>query len=133
MYYSKEILVPALTLESDPQITRIHVTKGIAREEWIMFPDGPYGLVHLQVWHHGWQVWPWSPGESFHWNNYVFHAQDRYPFSTPPYEVVIRTWNNDDFYPHHVTFAMTVDPMPVELELQDLTQLLIDLELEDDF
>ena len=132
MYYLKEILVPSLQPALTPQRTVIKVTAGIAREQWFMFPDGPYGLVHMQVWHHGWQVWPWLPRESFHWNNYVFHIQDRYPFTAEPFEVVVKTWSFDDFYDQPVTFAMTVDPMPPPTELADLTALLEDLGLEND-
>ena len=130
MYFYREITVPPNTLAASPLVTRIGVTAGIAREQWFMFPDGPYGLTHLQVWHHGWQVWPWTPGESFHWNNYVYHLQDRYPFEAEPYELVVKTWNLDDFFEHHVTFALVVDPLPPPTELADLSALLAELGLE---
>lgn len=130
MLYQVEIGTPAQTLAAAPRETRIRITSGIAREEWFMFPDGCYGLMHVQVWHHGWQVWPWSPGASFHWNNYVYHIADRYPFSAEPYELVVKTWNDDDSYLHHVTFAMVLDPLPPPTELADLTALLEELGLD---
>lgn len=129
MFYYLEVTTPANTPASTPQRTVLKVTSGMAREEWFMFPDGPYGLAHIQVWHHGWQVWPWDPLQSLHWNNYVFHIQDRYPFTAEPYELVLKTWNLDDSYAHNVTFALTVDPLPPPTELADLTGLLTELGL----
>ena len=132
MYYFQEITVPANTTEASPQRTVLKVTAGIAREQWVMFPDGCYGLTHIQIRHHGWQVWPWDPRQSFHWNDYVFHIQDRYPFTAEPYEMVILTWNLDDVYDHTVTFAMVVDASPPPTELADLAQIMQELGMEGD-
>ncbi len=130
MYYYREVTVPANTTEKNPQVTVLKVTMGIAREQWVMFPDGCYGLTHLQVWHHGWQVWPWDPQQSFHWNDYVYHIQDRYPFTAEPLELKLVTWNVDDFYAHTITFATVVDAMPPPDELQSLSDLLVELGME---
>lgn len=127
MFYQVEITTPANTLQANAQITRLRIHPGMTRRVWIMFPDGPYGLAHMQIWHHGWQVWPWSPGESYHWNDYVYTFEDRYPFTSEPYELVMHTWNLDDSYEHDVTFAMTLDPAPPPTELAELSELLEEL------
>lgn len=130
MYYYIEVPIPANTPAATPKIDVVRVTSGVSREVWVMFPDGPYGLAHMQIWHHNMQVWPWDPHTSFHWNYQVFHIEDRFPFSAEPYELVIKTWNLDDSYLHHVTFAMTLDPLPPPTEMADLTGLLQELGLQ---
>jgi len=127
--YFVEIAVPAQTPELTPLETRIGVTSGLCREQWFMFPDGLYGLTHLQVWHHGWQVWPWTGLTSFHWNNYVYHTQDSYPLTAEPYEFVVKCWNDDDSYLHHVTVALVIDPLPPSSEMAELSQFLEELGL----
>lgn len=130
MLYYREVLIPFSTLESAAITRRLIITSGVATEQWFMFPDGPYGLAHMQVWHHGWMVWPWDQGESYHWNNFVYHIQDRYPFVAEPFEVVLRCWNLDDTFDHSLTFAMVVDPLPPLGETENLVAILQDLGLE---
>lgn len=129
MLYKVECPTPANTPKSAPVVTRCRVYPGMVTRVWVGFPLGCYGLCHLQVWHWAWPVWPWSPADSFHWNDYMFTFADRYPLTTAPYEFVVKTWNLDDFYPHTPTFMVMVEPALPEEELRRLHDALLALGL----
>jgi len=129
MLFQAEILTPANTPASAPIVTRLAVYPGVTRRVWAGFPQGCYGLAHMQIWHWGWQVWPWTPQTSFHWNNYQFTFEDRYPIMEEPLEFVIKTWNLDDSYDHTLTFSITIEPAPPEEELEKLHEALLALGL----
>ncbi len=124
MLFQTEILVPANTPASAPVETRLPVYPGITQRIWAGFPKGCFGLAHMQIWHSGWQVWPWSPVQSFHWNDYMFTFEDRYPITVEPLELIVRGWNLDDFYGHTLTFMCTIEPAPPEGEIADLIRTL---------
>lgn len=124
MFFQAEIEVPPLTLPSAPLITRLSVYPGITTQEWVGFPRGCYGLAHMQIWHWEWQLWPWTPQTSYHWNDYMFTFYDRYPITEEPLELVIKTWNDDDTYPHTLTFACTIEAAPPEEEIRELRRAL---------
>jgi hypothetical protein len=127
VYYLVEVTVPSQTPASDPQVTRIEVYPGMVTQEWFGFPPGCYGLAHIQVWHHGIQLWPFSPHESFHWDGYVYELTDRYPIDSEPYELVVKTWNEDDTYDHALTFAVEIEPAPLVAGTEGLAEVLRDL------
>lgn len=124
MFFQAEILTPPLTLATAPMITRLTVYPGITIEEWVGFPRGCHGLAHMQIWYWGTQLWPYTPQTSFHWDKYVFNMHDRYPLLEEPLELVIKTWNYDDTYPHELIFACTIDAAPPEEEIRELRRRL---------
>ncbi len=124
MIFKAEILTPANTPESAPVITRVSVYPGVTRRVFVGFPRGCVALAHLQVWHWGWQVWPWTPQTSFAWDDYMYTFEDRYPITEEPLELVVKTWNDDDTFPHTLSFAVTLEPAPVEGELDTLRETL---------
>ena len=129
MIYKIDLPTPANTLKAKPKVYRVRVYPGVTKRIWIGFPRGCYGLCHVQVWHWGWQVWPWSPDDSFHWDDYMFTFEDRYRLTAEPLEFVVRTWNLDDSYAHTPTFAVTVIPDMAIGGVADLDQVLSDLGL----
>jgi len=54
----------------------------------------------------------------------MFDFADRYPLTAEPYEFVVKTWNEDDFYLHMPTFMVLVEPAPPEEELRRLHRTL---------
>ena len=124
MFFQAEILTPKNTLATAPLITRLVIYPGMATEEWVGFPRGCAGLAHVQIWYWGTQIWPYTPQTSFHWDEYVFNFHDRYPFLEEPLELVIKTWNLDDSFPHELLFALTIEPAPPEEEIRALRRSL---------
>ncbi len=146
MLFSVNIPTPANTPEASPVVTRVRVYPGVTGQTWVGFPPGPKGLAHMRIYHWGSLVWPtytgaesWAttlptaPGivtanplrlPSFAWDNYVFTFQDPFPLTAEPFEFVIKTWNEDDFYPHTIFFAIIINPAPPEEELRRLHRTL---------
>ena len=129
MLYKVECPTPANTPKNKPVIVRCRVYPGKVTRVWVGFPQGCFGLCHLQVWHQGLSIWPWSPADSFHWNDYMFTFTDSFPLTAEPYEFVIKTWNYDDFYAHTLVFMVMVDPALPELSLTEIRQVYEDLGL----
>lgn len=127
MIYKIDCPTPANTPKNAPQVFRVKVYPGVTKQTWIGFPPGPKGLCHLQVYHWGWQVWPWSPADSFHWDDYVFTFHDSYKLTTEPLEFVVKTWSFDDTYLHTPFFAVHVEPDTSMRGVVDLDQVLADL------
>lgn len=109
MYYQKTILVPANTTELSPVKVLLPLTRGTIRRFLVSFPPGCHRLTHVQVFHFGWQLLPWSPGESLAWDNYVFDLTHHYPVEVEPYDLTIRAWNDDDSYDHTVFVGVLFD------------------------
>lgn len=127
MLYKVECPTPANTPKHSPVVTRCRVYPGEVTRVWVGFPKGCYGLCHLQVWHHSHPVWPFSPADSFHWNDYMFTFADKYPLTASPFEFVTKTWNFDDFYPHTPVFMVLVEPAPVIPTAVSMEQVLDEL------
>jgi hypothetical protein len=76
------------------------VTRGLVYRVELVFPPGPIGLLHCQIFDGNYQYFPATPGESIHTNDEVVSFDDLYLKQTDPLEFIIKTWNNDDTYEH---------------------------------
>ena len=134
MLFKAEITVPVNTpadiLRGRPTYATpvvLAVYPGTVTRVWFGFPKGCFGLAHLQVRHWGWQAWPWTPLQSFHWNDYMFTFEDHYPLTTEPHEFVLWGWSYDDFYEHTLTFMCFVEPALPEPSQAQIKQVYEDL------
>lgn len=107
----------------------LSVYPGTVTRVWFGFPLGCYGLAHLQVRHWGWQAWPWTPLQSFHWNDYIFTFADQFPLRTEPHEFTLHAWSYDDSYEHTLTFMCFVEPAKIEVIQPEIRQVYEDLGL----
>jgi len=136
MLYKAEIIAPvntaadvAIGAPTHATPVRMHIAPGLVTRVWIGFPQGCYGLAHIQIWHWGWPVWPWTPDQSYHWNNYMFTLDDRYPVTDEPFEFVIKAWSYDDFYTHTLTFMALIEPAAPIREISALEMVLMNRRL----
>ena len=129
MLFHKTLSVAANTLEKDASCVKVNVAPGLTDYVWVGFPPGCKGLVHVAICHLHWQVWPWTPGEYFAWDGYVFLFRDRYPITQPPFELMLKAWNEDDTYSHKVTFGVTIEPMAPMTEISALEMVLLNRRL----
>jgi len=91
--------------------TVLPVTSGLLWLFEIDFPPGCCGLAHVRMFDGGYQVFPATPGESFHGDNFTIHLEDLYFKTAAPFEFIIETWNEDEIWDHdlqiRVGIAMT--------------------------
>jgi len=109
MYYQAEVILPRGMTESDPQRQTLRLAKGFITHMLVGFPPGCQALARLQVFDKGWQLLPWTPGQSLGWDNVMLNFPFTYPLQVEPFEVVIRAWNLDDSYEHTLTVGVTMD------------------------
>jgi len=106
-----EISTPPNTSRDCSQLTTWNIGKGTVLRSMIMFPDGPEGKLHVQVYGRDRQLWPDCRGD-YAGNKELVHCfPPWYSLSDPPYELTIRTWNTSEQHPHairlHVDIART--------------------------
>ena len=102
MIYTASITTDANTAEGDKEDVILQVTSGLLWMMEVDFPPGCCGLLHVQVFDGLYQVLPASPGESLHGDNVTVRFDDLYFKQAAPFELHIRTWNEDDTWPHSI-------------------------------
>jgi len=124
MIYVFDITTPANTLSSTPKKTVMKLAKGTTYKVEFLFPPGPVGLLHVQVFDALHQVWPSNPGADFSSDSETISFDDQYELDEPPYELQVLTWNEDDTYEHRATIRIGLNPSPegVYLSAEELVQ-----------
>ena len=100
MFYVKYIQTPANTPRLSPKTTRIKMWGGVIHRVEIMFPPGPQGLLHVQLFHGGHQIFPSTHGQSFAGDDETISFNDFYKLEPGFNTLIIKTWNEDDTYDH---------------------------------
>ncbi len=100
MIYMATITIPKETSETDPLRTVMEINKGLIWRIETEFPAGSVGLVHLQIFDGSYQLFPATPGESMRGDNITIGYDDLYLKKVAPFELSIKTWNDDETYPH---------------------------------
>lgn len=85
-----------------PKRTTLKVCRGLVYKIEIEFPPGPSGLLKVQLYDGGFQVWPSSPGQYFQTDGNIISFDDTYLKLAAPFTFDIYTWNLDDTWSHQV-------------------------------
>lgn len=109
MIYGGVISTPANTLEAAPLKTSLSVTEGIAYHLLVIFPPGPSGLLHVQIFDATYQMFPTTIGQSFVGDNYAFDLDVMYSKDAQPFVFQIVTWNLDDTYAHQCSVFLLME------------------------
>ena len=64
MIYSRYVNTLKVGDETLPKRTVLKVSRGLVYKVEVDFPPGPTGLLKVQIFDGGHQVWPSTPGES---------------------------------------------------------------------
>jgi len=128
------ISTPAKTEEANLKQTIIQLKPGTVHQIDAIFPGGCAALLHVRILYQLFQIWPSNPDESFASDNEKITWADAFELDQPPYQLMVHTWNDDDFYAHAVQlrFAMIAEPIPEprpwqiagQLQLAKLEELL---------
>ena len=100
MIYALSITTLKGVSEEQAAIGILPVTPGLLWLLEVDFPPGCCGLVHIQIFDGLYQVFPASPGQSFHGDNITIHLEDLYFKQAAPFEFRVVTWNEDTKWDH---------------------------------
>ena len=118
MIYHFTISTPANTSKSNPQLTRLKLSRGVIHQIDIFIPAGHEGLAHLVINRGLHQVWPSNYGEDFNGDDSDISFREHYRLTKAPYLLECYTWNEDTSYAH--SFILRVGILPEEVIVRRL-------------
>ena len=108
MIYGGVIHTLPNTLASAPMETVVDITSGLIYHVKIIFPPGPSGLLHVQVFDISYQLFPTTIGASFVGDNLKMEWDEMYDKDEAPHILIVKTWNDDDTYAHDVSVLFSI-------------------------
>ncbi len=117
MWFDTEITTPANTTEAAPVTTVIPVARGIITRVSFRPRPGHAALCHARVFYHEHQLWPVAREQSLHGDTFPVEWDDYEEILEAPFELVVRSWNEDDTYDH--TFDLGFALLPEEIAAPD--------------
>ena len=123
MYYDFTLTIPANTTERALKKDTVKLTHGIIHRVEVEFPSGCGGLVHVKVLQALHQAFPTNPEGNFSSDGYTISFRDHYKLLSEPYQLTLSGWNEDDTYPHTITFRFGLLPPYILEPWLALTQL----------
>ncbi len=109
MIYGGVVSTPANTTAAAPLVTAFPVTEGIVYHMKVIFPPGPSGLLHVQIFDAAYQMFPTALGQSFVGDNSLFQFDVLYAKKADPFLFTMKTWNLDDTYAHEVAVWLSME------------------------
>ena len=105
------ISTPKNTLEVDPLITTIKLTKGRLTGGSLFFPSGPAGKLHFIARIGVHQIIPFNTGQNLRLDDCVVPLSLGFDLIEPPFELDCETWNDSTLYDHALTLILNIEPM----------------------
>jgi hypothetical protein len=108
MIYLATITTLCNTSKADAKETVLEIGKGLVWLFEIEFPAGCSGLMKVQIFDGLYQVFPATPDEAIRGDNIVVSYDDLYLKLAAPFELKIKTWNEDEVHDHTVQVRVGV-------------------------
>ena len=108
MVYSATITTVANTAPSAPKTTTLQATSGVVVRSEFYFPPGSSGLMGIQVRVANVQILPIDRDEWLIGDNRTVVIDDLYEMDSEPFELEVRTYNEDTDYDHLIQFHTTI-------------------------
>lgn len=105
------ISTPKNTLEADPLITTVKLTRGRLTGGSLFFPSGPAGKLHFLARVGVHQLIPFNTGQNLSLDDCVLPLSLGIDLLEPPFELVCETWNDSTLYDHALTLVINIEPM----------------------
>ena len=113
MFYRVSLQVPANTLITAPVTADIPAVRGVVYRVSVQFPFGCAGLVHVNIWHREFQLWPSNMGAYFSSDGQTIEFTEEYQLLELPYEFQVRGYSEDDTYSHKITVRVGMRQLEV--------------------
>lgn len=102
MIYSATITTTHGATELTATETKLIINKGLIWMIEVEYPWGCCGFVHVQIFDCNYQLFPATPGEYLKGDGILAKYDDLYFKGSAPYELIIKTWNEDETYDHTI-------------------------------
>ncbi len=113
MWYEVEVTCPANSQGIIDVETRIAVTHGVITHVSYRPRPGHNGLCHTRMFYHDLQIWPVDRGQDLHGDTFPIERGGYCEIFSEPYEVVLRSYNEDDTYQHTFDLGFALLPEQV--------------------
>lgn len=113
MDYVYDLTIPANTAQMAPVELELPAIEGVIHQFEVGFPKGCAGLVHAMVRRGVHQVWPSNPDSDYNWDNHVYETREHLRMLRRSAPLVLQGWNEDDTFPHTVTFRFGILPASI--------------------
>jgi hypothetical protein len=108
VFYEYALTIPANTPRATPAEQLVTLALGEITWWEVQFPDGCDGLVHVYVRDELHQVIPANTDGDVSANNEHVDSFDSIPLADEPATLIVGGWNDDDTFPHTITFRFAV-------------------------
>lgn len=115
-FYEVSVTSPANTPASAPTEGALQLAPSVITHVAVQIPRGCVGLVHSQIWRADFQLWPSNPGGDISGDGAIIEWDEEYVMDDEPLTLRLIVWNEDDTYPHTITFRFTTMPLAVAAE-----------------
>lgn len=110
MLFTTEFTIPKNTVSKTPVRQTLKIARGTINR-FIVYPrPGHAGLAHMVIRYHGHQIAPSNEGMNLSGDAHPIDWDDERDIDTPPYEIILEGWNDDDTYPHTFYVAISIIP-----------------------
>ena len=111
MLYEYPLTIDANTAATSPATLDAPLAPGTVVRVDVQFPRGCVGLAHVQIWRREHQIWPGNVDGDISAEGLVVSWPEDLDLDDEPYEVQLRGWNEDDTFPHKITFRFALLPL----------------------
>jgi len=114
--YEFDVTSPANPAQASPTEVLATLVPGVITQGEVQIPLGVKALTGAQIWRGDHQLWPSNPGGYFKGDNVRISWDEHYDLEDEPLTLRLRVWNNDDSYPHTITFRFGLLPLALKEE-----------------
>ena len=108
-----ELTIPATTTEAEPVEQKIDIGAGVIVKCEVGFPEGLGALARARVRQALTPRYPSNQGAWYHWDDYIYETPDHLLIKKGDPPLTLVGWNEDDSYPHTITFRFIILPKEV--------------------
>ena len=116
MLFKYSITTAANTPSTNKKKTVLKLLRGKITQVIVVFPPGPSGLLHLQIFRSTRQLYPINEDGDLSGDNIRFVFPDDYFLIAEPYQLEAYTWNEDDTFSHTLEIYISLSRSGVFIE-----------------
>lgn len=106
--YAFTLTIPPNTAKTSPVEAEVGLSAGVVRRVAVGFPLNCAGLAHVVIRHALHQIWPANEGQDMAFDNFVLKWDDEFPLTAASARFTLTGWNDDDTYPHKISFWFNI-------------------------